>query len=194
MHTWHWISSAICLVGMLLFAITGITLNHAASIESKAQRTNWGGELPDTLRGTLADEAVAKAGPGAFPDALGEWLRAQGTLVPHGGSTQWSADEIYWSRPRAGADAWISVDLVSGEVTTEIADRGWIAYFNDLHKGRNTGSAWSWFIDAFAVACLLFCVTGLILLKLHAGHRAGTWPTVFAGLLVPLLLIVFFLH
>ena len=26
---WHWISAAICLIGMLLFAVTGITLNHA---------------------------------------------------------------------------------------------------------------------------------------------------------------------
>jgi len=26
---WHWISAAICLVGMILFAITGVTLNHA---------------------------------------------------------------------------------------------------------------------------------------------------------------------
>ncbi|MBU2328652.1 MAG: PepSY-associated TM helix domain-containing protein, partial [Alphaproteobacteria bacterium] len=32
-HTWHWMSSAICLVGMILFAVTGITLNHAGSIE-----------------------------------------------------------------------------------------------------------------------------------------------------------------
>src|SRR5690606_6670340 len=31
---WHWISSAICLVGMLGFAVTGITLNHAGAIES----------------------------------------------------------------------------------------------------------------------------------------------------------------
>ena len=32
---WHWISAAICLIGMVLFAATGITLNHAGSLESK---------------------------------------------------------------------------------------------------------------------------------------------------------------
>jgi uncharacterized protein len=26
---WHWISAAISLIGMILFAATGITLNHA---------------------------------------------------------------------------------------------------------------------------------------------------------------------
>ena len=34
LHQWHWISSAVCLIGMLLFAITGITLNHASKIEA----------------------------------------------------------------------------------------------------------------------------------------------------------------
>ncbi|NIV36045.1 MAG: hypothetical protein GWN58_43325, partial [Anaerolineae bacterium] len=29
LRQWHWISSALCLVGMLLFSVTGITLNHA---------------------------------------------------------------------------------------------------------------------------------------------------------------------
>ena len=32
MHSWHWISAAICLAGLLLFCITGITLNHAGVI------------------------------------------------------------------------------------------------------------------------------------------------------------------
>ena len=35
LHQWHWISAAVCLIGMLLFAVTGITLNHAAQIEAK---------------------------------------------------------------------------------------------------------------------------------------------------------------
>ena len=27
LHSWHWISAALSLVGMILFAVTGITLN-----------------------------------------------------------------------------------------------------------------------------------------------------------------------
>jgi hypothetical protein len=30
LYRWHWISSAACLIGMLLFTVTGLTLNHAA--------------------------------------------------------------------------------------------------------------------------------------------------------------------
>ena len=46
----------------------------------------------------------------------------------------------------------------------------------------------------FALACLIFSVTGLFLLKLHAGGRMATWPLVGAGLVVPLLLAILFIH
>ena len=33
LYQWHWISSGICLIGMIIFALTGITLNHASQID-----------------------------------------------------------------------------------------------------------------------------------------------------------------
>ena len=69
-----------------------------------------------------------------------------------------------------------------------------VSYLNDLHKGRNTGTAWSWFIDLFAIASLVFAMTGLVLLWLHSHRRPSTWPLVGFGLLVPLLLALFFIH
>lgn len=39
LRQWHWVSSALCLAGMLLFAVTGITLNHATDIEALAAGT-----------------------------------------------------------------------------------------------------------------------------------------------------------
>ena len=35
LHTWHWISAAVSLLGTLLFAVTGLTLNHASSIAAE---------------------------------------------------------------------------------------------------------------------------------------------------------------
>jgi len=107
---------------------------------------------------------------------------------------EWSPEELYVSLPRPGGDAWLRVDLASGKVEYEKTDRGWVSYFNDLHKGRNTGTAWSWFIDIFAVACLVFCITGLFLLQLHAGNRPVTWPLVGLGLVAPLVLAIIFIH
>ncbi len=41
---------------------------------------------------------------------------------------------------------------------------GIIAVINDLHKGRDTGKAWSWVIDFSAIFMIVISVTGLILL------------------------------
>ncbi len=107
---------------------------------------------------------------------------------------EWSADEAYVAMPGPGRDAWVSIDRRSGTIDAEITDRGWVSYVNDLHKGRNTGPIWFWFIDVFAAACILFTLTGLLLLQLHARHRPSTWPLVGLGLAVPLVIALFFIH
>ena len=96
--------------------------------------------------------------------------------------------------PRPGGDAWLRIDRESGAVEFEHTDRGWVSYLNDLYKGRHTGVAWSWFIDVFAAACLLFSITGLFILKLHAANRPTTWPLVALGLVIPVLLALLFIH
>ena len=191
LHQWHWISSAICLIGMILFAATGITLNHAAKIEAKPEVINQQAQLPAPVLASLADGAEGNA---PLPAAAVRWLDAQFKVSIGRRQAEWSEEEVYVSMPSPGADAWISIDRGSGAVEYESTDRGWISYFNDLHKGRNAGAAWSWFLDVFAVACLVFCITGLFLLQLHARQRRMTWPMVGLGLIVPLLLALIFIH
>ena len=41
---------------------------------------------------------------------------------------------------------------------------GFLAVINDLHKGRDTGPAWSALIDVSAVLMTLISLTGLVLL------------------------------
>jgi hypothetical protein len=96
--------------------------------------------------------------------------------------------------PRPGGDAWLSLDRKTGEARYELTDRGWISYLNDLHKGRNTGAVWSLFLDLFAVACIVFCLTGLVLLQLLSHARPSTWPLVGLGLLIPALIAIAFIH
>ncbi len=192
LHQWHWISSAICLVGMLLFAVTGITLNHAGQIESVATVENRIVELPDALRDNLSE--ATEAGDAPLPAELARWLSDQLSISIGGRRAEWSEDEVYLSMPRPGADAWLSIDRTSGSVEFEITRRGWISYFNDLHKGRNAGPAWSWFLDVFAIATLVFCLTGLFLLYIHARQRRLTWPLVGLGIVIPALLALLFIH
>jgi hypothetical protein len=191
LHQWHWISSAVCLVGMLLFAATGITLNHAAKIEAKPQVANQVVQLPTAL---LAGLGERKDGNAPLPATVSDWLGDRLSIAIGARPAEWSEQEIYLSMPTAGADAWLSIDRSSGAVEYESTDRGWISYFNDLHKGRNAGAAWSWFLDIFAVACLVFCITGLFLLQMHAKQRRMTWPYVGLGLVIPLILALIFIH
>lgn len=203
LHTWHWISSALCLVGMLLFAVTGFTLNHAAQIESQAAVALQEAQLPPALLRRLDQAEAARsqqarqardAGLHPLPAEVAAWLRQTWQAPATTQAAEWSPEEVYLSLPHPGGDAWVRIDRASGLVEYERTDRGWIAYFNDLHKGRHSGLAWSWFIDIFAAGSLVFCVTGLFILTLHAAQRPLVWPVTALGLVIPLLLALLFIH
>jgi hypothetical protein len=192
LHTWHWMSSAVSLVGLLLFAITGFTLNHAADIEATPQSVERAAQLPPPLLALVKPDDAPdskKPLPAAVAKFVGEKLE-----MPTTGDAEWSIDTVYLALPRPGGDGWISIDRETGEVTSEVSSRGWIAYLNDLHKGRNAGTVWKWFIDVFVFACIVFTLTGLVLLWMHSRHRKSTWPIVAAGLAIPVLLAIFFIH
>ena len=191
LHSWHWISAAISLIGMLLFAVTGITLNHAASIAAEPEVVSRNATLPAPLLQSLRAPATSTM---PLPDAVAGSVKDLVGLDPRGRAAEWSDGEVYVAMPGPGSDAWVSIDRASGAMTSERTNRGWISYFNDLHKGRNSGTAWFWFIDAFAVACVIFTLTGLLLLQLHARHRPSTWPLVGLGTAIPLIIALFFLH
>lgn len=197
LHEWHWVSSALCLIGMMLFSITGFTLNHAASIEARPTVEQRSGTIDEALRARVAQQlpqAKARKGQAELPAELRAWVQAQWSVDTAGREAEWSDDEVYLSLPRPGGDAWLRLGLEDGQIEYERTDRGWLSYFNDLHKGRHTGVAWSWFIDIFAAATLVFSATGLLILKMHATNRPFTWPMVGMGLVVPLLLALLFIH
>ena len=195
LHQWHWISSALCLLGMFLFSITGITLNHASQIEAKPTITRLEATAPAALVAqlrTYAEEHDGAKEP--LPQAAEQWLKDTWKVQAGGRVAEWSADEIYLAMPRAGGDAWVRIELEGGAAEFEKTDRGWISWLNDVHKGRNTGTAWNWFIDIFAVMCLAFCMTGLLILKFHAAKRPFTWPMVGLGVLIPVVIALLFIH
>jgi hypothetical protein len=194
LYRWHWISSALALLGMLLFAATGLTLNHAAQIEAQPRVIERKATLPAALLAAHAAAPGEKKHDAPLSTDIADWVAAALAVDVRGRPAEWSTDELYIAMPRPGGDAWVRIDRASGEAEFEDTDRGWVAYLNDLHKGRNAGTAWSWFIDAFAVACLVFTITGLAILKMHAGNRPGTWPLVGLGVVLPLLLALLFIH
>ena len=192
LHMWHWMSSAISLIGLLLFAITGFTLNHAADIEGSPVVTEKAAQMPPALL-TRLKAATPGGEKGPLPSDVAQWVE-DSFPVKASGEAEWSADEVYLPAPRPGGDAWVAIDLATGEASSEVTSRGWISYLNDLHKGRNSGGEWSLFIDVFAFACLIFAITGLVLLWLHSAKRKSTWPLVGLGLALPAAIAVIFIH
>ena len=186
-------SSGISLACMIFFAVTGLTLNHAGSIAGASHTARKTARLaPADLMLLRRDAAsgTAQALPSQLRAAV---ARALGMGVP-ARAAEWSADAIDIDLSAPGAEGTISIDRASGAIDYERTDHGWIAWANDLHKGRHAGSAWFWFIDLFAVGVLVFALTGLCLLQLHARGRPRTWPIVGFGLALPLVVLLLFVH
>ena len=196
MHEWHWISSAVSLLGLLFFAITGLTLNHASSLESAKQAFSSVSEsIPAALVAELQEDIrINGEGESGPTEPLRQWIEAAFGIDTAARTGNWQEGQVDFSLERPGGDAWLKLDLVRGVAEYHVTDAGWIAYLNDLHKGRHTGTAWAWFIDLIAVACVVFAVTGFVILKMHAANRSMTWPLVGFGLLLPLLIAALFIH
>jgi len=192
LHQWHWISAALSLIGLLLFAVTGITLNHAAQIPAEPVTVEQTGDLPAPLLARLSDFPAETTE--AVPDAVARWAADAFKVEIAGRPTETTAGEIYVALPEPGGDGWLTIDRASGEALRERTTRGWVAWLNDLHKGRNTGPVWYWFIDVFAAACIVFAVTGFGLTWLHARQRPSTWPLLGLGLLIPAVIALLFIH
>jgi uncharacterized protein len=192
-RTWHWMSGAICLIGMLAFAATGITLNHARQIEASPRVEAHEAVLSPASLDVIAPDIVF--GESAdLPVAVRRELRRVLGVDTGDAAAEWTDIDVYVSLPRPGGDAWLSIDRETGDVFYEVTSRGAVAYLNDLHKGRSTGPAWSLFLDVFASACMVFCLSGLWLLQIHSARRGSTWPLVVAGIGVPVILLLLFVH
>ena len=141
---------------LLFFAVTGLTLNHAERFSAQPRITQLKGKLE--LNWVKAeDAAVDKL-------AIVEHLRQ--TYGIKGALSDFRLDEaqasVSFKGPGYAADAFIN--RATGEYEVTETRNGLVAIINDLHKGRDTGSAWFWLIDVSAGLMTLVSLTGLVLL------------------------------
>ncbi|HTN40555.1 MAG TPA: PepSY-associated TM helix domain-containing protein [Asticcacaulis sp.] len=190
LRQWHWISSAISLMGLLLFAITGFTLNHATQIEAEPKVTRIERRLPPT---TLVGLASVTANVPLTPVQAKAIRGATGVDV-RGATVDADDDGIYLTLSAPGADSTLEISRIDGNATYERTDRGLIAVLNDLHKGRHSGPVWALFIDLIAIACVVFAITGFGLLWLYSRGRRVTWPLVALGIVLPFIIFLLFVH
>jgi hypothetical protein len=152
----HIYLSMFSFASLLFFAVTGITLNHTSWIEGQQKVEQIDGQLT-AVWVSMDSTAVDKL-------EIVEYFR--NTYAIKAKLTDILTDELECSvsfkGPGFAADAFI--DRVTGKYELTITRSGAIAILNDLHKGRDTGTAWAWLIDISAVLMILVSLTGFLMI------------------------------
>jgi len=171
---------------VLFFSVTGLTLNHPTwfggdkqvVVKNKGKlNVNWVNN-PDTNK-------IAKL-------EIVEFLRK--TYQVKGAVSEVRIDDqeisISLKGPAYSCDAFINRE--NGTYELSEVKMGIMAVMNDLHKGRDSGSGWSWIIDISAVFLILVSLSGLILLCFIKKKRMAGFITGALGLLICYLIYLIF--
>lgn len=180
----RWVHIYISMLGfasLMFFAFTGLTLNHPTWFGAAEQSvSDLVGQLPEAFLNSNNDvsENVEEA-----TDKLGiaEWLRSEHRLK--GYVADFSVDEfehmVVFKGPGYSADVFIDRD--SGRYSLTETTTGPMAVMNDLHKGRDSGTQWSWVIDVSAIITMLMSLSGFGLLFYIRRRRISGVATAVAG-------------
>lgn len=198
----RWLHIYVSLLGftaLIFFSITGITLNHPSWFGVNADSvTELKGEMKTEWLQTRGSAAVSESSEEVDPvDTVAkleivEHLRNQHGI--RGAVGEFRADEvecmIVFKGPGYAADTFI--DRQSGHYTITETRMGAIAIMNDLHKGRDSGLAWSWIIDITAIVTIFVSVTGLVLLFYIKRKRFAGVVTAVVGTIALVVIYVMY--
>jgi hypothetical protein len=171
----------LALLVVLFFGATGVTLNHPEwTFGFDPTSASYSGTLP---AGWLADDGSVEF------LTVSEYLRdtygVDGEVADFG--TDLGDGYISYREPGYTADAFF--DLETGDYRLAIEQQGWIGVLNELHKGRDTGSSWSWLIDVSGLFLVVIATTGLGLQLFLAKRRRAALLWALAGSLATIALI-----
>lgn len=172
----HVYTSMIALIIVLFFGITGITLNHPSWTFGDAS-------VDATTSGTLPVDASLEDGSINWLP-IAESMRSEYGIKGEVNDFGVSNDEgsITFTNPGYSATLFFDVETGSFELSTH--QDGFVAVMNDLHKGRDSGSAWSWVIDVSALFLVAISVTGLTMqLFLRKRRRSALISVAVGGVL-----------
>jgi hypothetical protein len=169
----HIYLSMVSFAVLLFFAVTGLTLNHAAE---------WGGEVRTKVeKGKLNSSWVNRADTNTIAKLeVVEFFRKKYRIK--GDVAEFRTDDrecsVSFKGPGYSADAFITRE--SGAYELSESRTGLIGIMNDLHKGRDSGKGWSIVIDISAILMTLVSLSGIILILFVRKRR-------FSGLVLALI-------
>ncbi len=166
---------------VLFFSVTGITLNHADTMQGETKTTQVKGKLNTAWVQSPDTNKVEKL-------LIAEYFRNQHAVKGAVNELRIEETQISIACKGPGYEAVAFIDRTSGEYELTVAQTGLVGFMNDLHKGRDTGKTWAWVIDIAAGLMVLISLTGLILLLFIKRKRGNGLILLTAGTIVVYLL------
>ena len=152
-HGWL---SAFAFITLLFFSVTGLLLNHPEWFEpAKTEETT---KL--TLPASVLKSIEQQENPS---DTILNYVRQQQNLVGRYQSSEVMDNEVMirLESPAGATDIFVTTDTGETEITQKPAST--VSMLNDLHRGKNSGLAWSWLIDISAIIYIVLSLVGYIL-------------------------------
>ena len=152
----------------------------------------WGAPPPLGEMESFGGPAPAVDDAGAVDKlAVAETLRSRHALKGSVGEFVVDPFQCIVSFQGPGYTATAFIDRTTGEYNLTEMRPGVVAVLNDLHRGRVTGPAWSWLIDASAAIMTVASITGLALLVFYRRRRFSGLLAAVVGSVVVLLIYLF---
>ena len=152
-HGWL---SAFAFIVLLFFAATGLLLNHPEWFSASNQEQTVKLGLPESFVETVQQQENPS-------QTILDYVREKHSLVGRYKSSEVLDGEIMirLESPAGSTDVWALLDTGEVEITQKPATT--VSLLNDLHRGKNVGTAWSWLIDVSAIIIILLSLAGYIL-------------------------------
>jgi hypothetical protein len=158
---------------LFFFAVTGLTLNHQDWFASQQKTTQFKGQIdPKWLTGDTDKLEIV------------EYLRSHHNITKAVNEFRVDDRQVSLSFKGPGYEATVFIDRQTGAYDVTETKMGLAAVLNDLHKGRDTGKAWGWLIDASAVFMTFVSVSGLVLILFLQKRRFSGLSAAFVGTLL----------
>ena len=180
----HIYLSMFSFVIVLFFAVTGLTLNHLDWFPEKESLDEVDGKLDASWVNGSDTTLVKKM-------EIVELFRAKYGVNGLLNDFRIDETEVSVSFQGPGYTADVFIDRSKGTFHLTERSLGFVAWINDLHKGRDTGQGWKWVIDFSAIFMSLISLTGIILLLFLKKKRLNGIIWLVAGVAVVVLLYFF---
>ena len=151
-RTLHVYLTMLGLIVMLLFGITGFTVNHE----------DWFGATKPRLTESESQtpiQLIQKADALHIVEHLRTTLHIKAAMTGYD-----DLDDRLAIGFKSPGESWeVEIEKSTGKTTVRAEAYNFAAVINNLHRGRYTGQFWSWVIDISATLIVLACVTGFVL-------------------------------